>query len=148
MSAARRHAGNDLRVNLTPMIDVVFQLIIFFMVVAQINRHRAVELTPPMIETGAPSRGEPDEAPLVIHVVPLVTPPQYRLDDEVFADTPESLAALARRVGVELSRRAGAAVHVRADRLEAYERVRPAIEAARTGGASEVGLVTTKPGDS
>lgn len=151
MTTRRHKEPPDLRANLTPMIDIVFQLIIFFMVVAQITRHRAVELTPPMIDAGA-SRDDADDntPPIVIHVIPGATAPgapAYRLNDEFFEDHDSGLAALARRVGECIARAPDARVQVRADRLEDYARVRPALQAANEGGATSVGLVTTTPGD-
>ncbi|MCA9281305.1 MAG: biopolymer transporter ExbD [Phycisphaeraceae bacterium] len=149
MSRSAHRLPADLRSNLTPMIDIVFQLIIFFMVVAQITRHRAVELTPPMIEARQNNNDKNKTPPIVIHVIPgasAESAPAYRLNDELFERTDEGLAALARRVAESISREPGAEVHVRADRLEDYARVRPALEAARKGGASTVGLVTVSPG--
>lgn len=143
MLRRRRKDPADLRANLTPMIDIVFQLIIFFMVVAQITRQRAVELTPPMIEIRAGAETDDKEPPVVINVVPGAL--GYRLGDETFDRTERGLAALTQRIGEAIARRPAAAVQVRADRLEDYQRVRPALEAARAAGAPSVGLVTMRP---
>lgn len=149
MTLRKHKEPADLRANLTPMIDIVFQLIIFFMVVAQITRHRAVELTPPMIDSRAGERTDDTIPPIVVHVIPGASAPgapAYRLDDDVFERTEPGLTALARRVAESIARSPEAQVQVRADRLEDYARVRPALQAAHEGGATSVGLVTMSPG--
>ena len=101
-----------------------------------------------MIEARAADKEKDKTPPVVIHVIPGVAAegaPAYRLDDEAFEHTEQGLQALSRRVAESIARNPGAEVHVRAERLEDYARVRPALEAARKGGASTVGLVTQSP---
>lgn len=149
MTSRKHNEPAEIRANLTPMIDIVFQLIIFFMVVAQITRHQAVELTPPMIESRPGEKPDANTPPIVVHVIPGATAsgaPAYRLNDDLFEHTDSGLSALARRIAESIARSPEAQVQVRADRLEEYARVRPALRAAREGGAASVGLVTMSPG--
>ncbi len=55
------------QLNLTPMVDVVLQLVIFFMVGTQfVDSERKVEIVLPQVSQGAPLTETPDE--LVINV--------------------------------------------------------------------------------
>lgn len=47
MSNERDPGRRGLGVNLTPMIDVVFLMIVFFMLVAELSRARAIDAEPP-----------------------------------------------------------------------------------------------------
>ena len=45
-------------INMTPMIDVVFQLLIFFMVCSDMSINDAAQLTLPMVSQAVPDQGE------------------------------------------------------------------------------------------
>ena len=114
-----------------PLIDVIFLLIVFFMLVAQINRHRKLELDLPMLSGEVKSADV--EARIVVEVVP---DGGYRVGTRtVGAD--ELAAALAARRGA-LS---GATVEVRADRAERYERVVPVLRALEEAGFDGADLI-------
>jgi len=68
MQVTKRFHSEELDMNLTPMIDVVFQLIIFFLVVSEIASYDRIEgLTLPMATAATKEERLPDR--LVISVV-------------------------------------------------------------------------------
>jgi biopolymer transport protein ExbD len=142
----------EVRLNMTPLIDVVFLLMIFFLLVAQIQRVARVEMDVPDIASAAAYRTADDDA-LVINVVPTQRVDAeggwYRLGTRTFPGDADGLLALETAV-----RRAAAArglitnapdtaataapdhaVLIRADRAEDYARVEPVL-----GVLSRVGL--------
>lgn len=128
--------------NMTPMIDVVFLLIIFFMLVSQIQRARLVELELPEIQNAA-ATAPPRDAVLVINVVPTGTDtPSYRLGTLEFSGDRAGRSALTRQLVRERERTADPVVLVRADRTEPYERVHPVLQAVSEAGLTRVHLLT------
>lgn len=120
------------RVNVTPMIDVVMVLIVFYLLVGQLAMDRRAAIALP--QTGAGVTESDTTDPIVIGVARdgactlngVSTDPQ-RLPDQLtglLAETP------------------GAPLRVRADRAAAYASVRPVIDALRQIGAGKVELVT------
>lgn len=141
MRSVRRLEPSHVRANLTPMIDVVFLLVIFFMLVAQISRTQLVELDPPEI-ADAVSGEIAGESRLVINVVPGASARDaYRLGVNTFDATQSGAEALSRALGRAIERTREASVYVRADRRESYERVHPALEAVRAAGVPDVRLI-------
>ncbi len=133
-------------VNLTPMIDVVFQLIIFFMLVAQFSSQQAIDLVlPSLTESGADLLDSEGRA--VINVVPAPSTAleggSYRLGTLAFDGSPDGVRRLSSTLGDLLRRDPQVRVLVRADRTEAYERVHPALQAATLAGAQDVDLVVS-----
>jgi len=127
--------------NMTPMIDVVFLLIIFFMLVSQIQRARLVELDLPEIRDAAASV-PPRDSVLVINVIPNNRDAAYRLGSLDFPDDRAGREALVRQLIRERERRDDTVVLVRADRTEPYERVHPVLEAVSEAGLTRVHLLT------
>jgi len=131
-------------VNLTPMIDVVFQLIIFFMLVAQFSSQQAIELVLPRV-TGSLAELVDAENRLVVNVVPLARTASeggaYRVGTRVFQETPEGIRRMSATIGEALGRDPNLRVLVRADRAEACERVHPALQALSLAGARDVELM-------
>ncbi len=135
-AAARDSGGKDFGVNLTPMIDVVFLLIIFFMLVAELTRARSLELDPPRVagqETVAP------DAPLV-QLDTTTDPPRvlapsgwFELDSAGRTALAESLA------GVPEAR-------LLASRGAPFQTLRPVLDALRDAGLQRVDLVVEGEG--
>ena len=141
MRSVRSLEPTHVRANLTPMIDVVFLLVIFFMLVAQISRTQLVELDPPEIERAA-SAEITSQKRLVINVIPGASADDaYRLGVLTFDATESGAASLARALSGAIERTEEAGVYVRADRSESYERVHPALEAVRAAGVGSVRLI-------
>lgn len=118
--------------NMTPMIDVVFLLMIFFMLVAQIQRSRALELDLARIDDAASTELDKQRARIVISVVPTNQGGGILIDGN-----PAPLNAITNAVSLQ----PGAQVEVAAARDEPYDRVAPVLDAARLGGAQRVSLV-------
>lgn len=128
----------------TPLVDIVFLLIIFFMLVAQFARQRAVELEPPVVAQGPAAPIDP-EARLVVHVLPrelaVAAGHDYRFEGVGYGPSEPELADLAAAVSAALAERPDSAVHLRADRAERWTRVRPALGAIAGLGVGKVRLV-------
>ncbi len=132
--------------NLTPMIDVVFQLFIFFLLVAQFSAQQSIELTLPRLAGDARPDEETDPR-AVLNVVPAWRAEEeggdYRLSTRVYRGDDAGLASLGAALAELKARRTGVELLVRADRTEAYERVHPALDAAARAGIARVQIVTT-----
>jgi len=59
MKLVKREPDEGHRMNMTPMIDVVFQLLIFFMLVTEMTQQDKVELTLPRADQATTDEGEP-----------------------------------------------------------------------------------------
>jgi biopolymer transport protein ExbD len=64
MRLAKNRRGNKMEINLTPMIDVTFLLLIFFMTVNQVSKAESERVEPPRL---AGSQDQSDE-PFVIEI--------------------------------------------------------------------------------
>jgi len=121
-------------VNLTPMIDVVMVLIVFFLIVGNLASARYARVDLPdarragLIET---------TDPLVINAVVGSGERVFLVDGvELDESALETLVRAARRD------RPDRPVRIRADRSLTYGEVRPAIEACRRAGVARVWLAT------
>jgi biopolymer transport protein ExbD len=129
-----------LGVNLTPMIDIVFLLIVFFLLTAQLSSQQILEMELPR------TAQEPDpgvsDGPGVLNVVPLAqvggTGGDYRLGTRVFRSTPAGFSALDMELRGLVARDADAVLVVRADRAEDSARVVDAVRAAGRAGIRRV----------
>jgi len=141
-SRVYQRGATGVNANMTPMIDVVFLLIIFFMLVSQIQRARLVDLTLPEIadaKTDEPAR----ESVVVINVVPQDREgAPYRLGTLDFDNDRAGLDGLVRQLVRERERDPQSIVIVRADRTETYERVHPVLQAVSDAGLTRVQLLT------
>ncbi|MEM1423274.1 MAG: biopolymer transporter ExbD, partial [Planctomycetota bacterium] len=120
--------------NLTPMIDVVFLMIVFFMLVAELTRARALEIEPPR-EAGVEAA---EDGTLLIQVDSdgmraLAGERWYALDDAGLGALTERLAGLDR-------------VRLRADRGASYGAPGAVLNAARDAGVRRVELVVETDG--
>lgn len=119
------------RINVTPLIDVVMVLIVFFLMVGHLvlERRGAVDLPPS--RTGAPETGGAARLIVVIR-----GPDRVLLEGEAV-----DRASLARRLGDRLSE--GSVVQVRADRDLPFASIRPVLDACREAGADSVELAAS-----
>jgi biopolymer transport protein ExbD len=100
--------------NLTPLIDVVFLLLVFFMLTSHFIREEAIPLSLPTADSGAPLT-----------------------DEEVIG--PE---ALEDRLRQELRSRANKKIRLRGDRVASLGTTVNVLDAARKAGADGVDIVT------
>lgn len=115
---------------MTPLIDMAFLLIVFFVLVSQVAGAEFVELSLPRPASGA--AGRPDDARrVVVNVLPADggRASGYALGGRRFEPTREGLAGLSAAIGEAMRSSPGTEVNVRADRSTAYSWVRPAMDA-------------------
>jgi biopolymer transport protein ExbD len=55
MRRGKRRASEELEVNLTPMLDVVFIMLIFFIVTSSFVKEAGIDVTPPSAATAEPA---------------------------------------------------------------------------------------------
>ena len=142
MTRKKRQPGG-LTANLTPMIDVVFLLIIFFVLVSQLARAERVELTLPQLRAPAAGVGDEDRE-VVISILPLSHPDADRHWCQVgvrrIIGGRNAVGRLADALADILRDDPGANFTIRAPRDATYERVYPALEACREAGVPEAQL--------
>jgi biopolymer transport protein ExbD len=141
--ARRRRQPGGLSANLTPMIDVVFLLIIFFVLVSQLARAERVELTLPQLLN--PAAGvDDDDREVVVSILPLNHPDAGEYWCQVGVQKIRSgrlaVSRLADALADVLRDSPEANFTIRAPRDMAYERVYPALEACREAGVPEAQL--------
>lgn len=64
----QKHQFEELEMNMTPMIDVVFLLIIFFMLITDMTQQDLEVLTLPKATTAVPDEPDPDDFRPVINI--------------------------------------------------------------------------------
>lgn len=117
--------------NLTPLIDIVFLLLVFFMLTSHFVREQALGIALPESSTGtALERTPPVEVAVDEYGV-------VRIEGRVLA--PEELVAVLRQA---LQGRAEKVVRVRGDRAAALGTAVNVLDAAQEAGAEAVDLVT------
>lgn len=127
----RKKAGQG--INLTPLIDVVFLLLIFFMLTSHFMRDETIPLDLPIATTSTPLEGE------LLQVV-LDNRGQILLKGDVVA--PNLLEV---RLQQELRNRANKRLQIRGDKAALLEAVITVLDAARHAGAEGVDIITREP---
>ncbi|RMF87432.1 MAG: biopolymer transporter ExbD [Nitrospirae bacterium] len=133
MNFRRRETGDDLHVELTPLIDVVFLLLIFFMVTTTFASRSGIGVKLPE----AHAKERPAD-----HVVELTLTKagETYLDRKRVA--PGGLEAALKRLAPA---HAGEVVVIRADREVHHGRVVAAMDAARAAGFRRLAIATRTP---
>lgn len=130
----------DLRFNMTPMIDVVFLLIIFFLLSSHLaRRENNVELALPTAKSGENPWDE-DAPRVTLNVLPdgtLIFAGQTTTLDNLDG----KLVAARQRLGTRTELR------IRADRDVAYRHVSPILDAAARNGIWSVTFAVIGPND-
>ena len=124
--------GSSARVNVTPMIDVVMVLIVFYLLVGQLAMDRRAAIALPATGTGIEETVETD--PIIIGVT--------RDGERSLNGDPIELDRLQAQVSGMLSRSPGTPVRLRADRETPHRFVRPVFNVLRDLGVGRVELVT------
>ena len=158
MSQVHKKGPISPQMNMTPMIDVVFQLIIFFMLVNNIISEEAVQMIVPELENPK-TRELGEEDRITVNIAPQSYDPdrpigdlnipgepslvkvgleQYSLDDiEGVTETLKAVKAANENVEVLL----------RADSGLFYDEVQPVMQAITSAGIVKVNLVAYLPED-
>lgn len=139
-------------INVTPLIDVVMCLIIFFLIVGKLATERGMFVKLP--QTGVGSE-ETSQSVLVITIAKLADAQAMGVKSEtawsalgiavqVDGQPVEDSKALENAVRSRIAEHNNASVQVRADRELAYGSVEPVLRAAGMGGARSVRLATER----
>ena len=124
--------GTSSRVNVTPMIDVVMVLIVFYLLVGQLATDRRARIALPSSATGIEETQRTD--PIVIGVT--IDGTRSLNGDAIELDRLEA------QVSGMLARSPGTPVRVRADKDTPHRFVRPVFNVLRDMGVGNVELVT------
>ncbi len=132
--ARRGTPTSVINANMTPMIDVTFLLIVFFVVVSQIVDRDAVSMDLPAPNHSASGTLEPSEH-VTVNLVPLQNGSISGIVVGGHTIAADSLDELTSIVNTRLQ--GGAVdVHLRADRSTKYSYIHTAIEAIRAVGTT------------
>ena len=132
--------------NLTPLIDVTFLLIVFFVLVSQITNSRiADEIILPKPKHAVSQSDEAlDETHLSLNVIPdsenhgeVIA---YRLGTHDYPPTPRGWSDMIREMKIALHEQPKMILDFRADELTPYDHIFPALKAARTAGVHRLNL--------
>ena len=133
----RRSRGEEPDVNLTPLIDVVFILLIFFMVSTTFQKESQIK-----IELPEASGQPPEEQKKMLEIV-IDAEGRYFIDHQQVVNT--ELATLKRAIQKDVGEQTDLPVVIRADRKTPYESVVRAMDATSQLGLVKMSLATSQP---
>jgi len=133
----RRSRGEEPEVNLTPLIDVVFILLIFFMVSTTFQKESQIKIELPE------ASGEPVEDRKELLEIVIDAEGRYFIDQQQVVNT--ELDTLKRAIQKYLGKQTDLPVVIRADRSTPYESVVRAMDATAQLGLVKMSLATSKP---
>jgi biopolymer transport protein TolR len=137
MGVAVRNEGSKINsnINVTPMVDVMLVLLIIFMVITPMLQNKVnVDLAKVDNPTQMPDADKEDAI-----VVAITRDGGVYLGQDKIATS-----ELGTRVRDKLANTPGKTIFVRADARSQFRAVEDAIDAVRTAGVDEVGLLTNK----
>ncbi|MGI9014032.1 MAG: ExbD/TolR family protein [Phycisphaerales bacterium] len=146
MSAVFKRGTAQMHANLTPMIDVTFLLIVFFVAVSQIVQVENVNMDLPQPDHALTIEPGEDER-IIINVVPdpddLGNIIEYRVGTLSFPPTAEGVDGMINYLIGRYKQQPDIDINLRADRTTHYEYVEPAmsavtIAASRSGEVEQV----------
>jgi biopolymer transport protein ExbD len=133
----RRSRSDEPDVNLTPLIDVVFILLLFFMVSTTFQRESEINIELP--EASAEPVEERDETLEIV----IDAEGHYFIDEQQVVNT--ELETLKQAIEKFLGERSEIPVVIRADRQTPYESVVRAMDATAQLGLLQMSLATSQP---
>jgi biopolymer transport protein ExbD/biopolymer transport protein TolR len=137
MAIAVRNEGSSVNanINVTPMVDVMLVLLIIFMVITPMLQNKvAIDMAKVDNPTAMPDADKEDA------IVVAVT-----RDGGVFlGQNKTAVSELGTQVREKLADKPGKTIYIRADARAQYRAVEDAIDAVRTAGVEDVGLLTQK----
>ena len=137
MAIAVRNEGSKVNsnINVTPMVDVMLVLLIIFMVITPMLQNKVqVDMAKVDNPTAMPDADKEDA------IVVAIT-----RDGGVFLGQDKvAVSELGSRVRDKIADKPGKTIFVRADARAQFRAVEDAIDAVRTAGVEEVGLLTQK----
>jgi len=137
MGIAVRNEGSKVNsnINVTPMVDVMLVLLIIFMVITPMLQNKvAVDMA--KVENPTPMPDADKEDAIVVAIT---------RDGGVFLGQNKiATSELGAKVRDRLADTPGKTIYIRADARAQFRAVEDAIDAVRTAGVDEVGLLTNK----
>jgi len=133
----RQSPGDDPEVNLTPLIDVVFILLIFFMVSTTFQKESEINIELPEA-SGEPLEERKDQLEIIIDANG-----HYFIDEQQVVNT--ELLTLKKAIQKFLGEQRDLPVVIRADRTTPYEAVIRAMDATAQLGLVNMSLATSQP---
>ena len=137
MGVAVRNEGSKVNsnINVTPMVDVMLVLLIIFMVITPMLQNKvAVDMA--KVENPTPMPDADKEDAIVVAIT---------RDGGVFLGQNKiATSELGTKVRDRLADTPGKTIFIRADARAQFRAVEDAIDAVRTAGVDEVGLLTNK----
>ena len=133
----RRSRSDEPDVNLTPLIDVVFILLLFFMVSTTFQRESEINIELP--EASAEPVEEREETLEIV----IDAEGHYFIDEQQVVNT--ELETLKQAIQNFLGERSEIPVVIRADRQTPYESVVRAMDATAQLGLLQMSLATSQP---
>ena len=137
MAISVRNEGGKINsnINVTPMVDVMLVLLIIFMVITPMLQQK-VSVDMAKVENPTPMPDADKEDAIVVAVT---------RDGGVFLGQDHvATSELGAKVRDKLADKPGKTIYIRADARAQYRAVEDAIDAVRTAGVDEVGLLTQK----
>ena len=128
----RHRKKRNLEISITPMIDVVFLLLIFFMVTTTFNKNTALQIT-------LPESGSKELAPRKLLVLSIDSKSQYYLNEQPLADN--KLSTLTHSLASVFKDKEQALV-INADALAPYQAVVNALDIAGRVGFVQITFAT------
>lgn len=125
----RRHSSPG--PNLTPLIDIVFLLLVFFMLTSHFVQEQSIDIELPVAESGD-AVGEDSRLEVVI-----ASDGRLLMNDHFIEE-----ASLQEVLREELEKRNDKVVRIRGDRASSLGRTVTVLDAARRAGASGVDIVS------
>ena len=138
MAIAKRNEGAKVNanINVTPMVDVMLVLLIIFMVITPMLQNK-VNVDLAQSTTATPMDDANKEDAVVVAIT---------RDSRVYlGQNQTTLANLGPAVTDELQNKTSKIVYFRADSRAHYGTVMDAIDAVRTAGVEEIGMLTQQP---
>jgi len=137
MGIAVRNEGSKVNsnINVTPMVDVMLVLLIIFMVITPMLQNK-VQIDMAKVENPTSMPDADKEDAIVVAVT---------RDGGVFlGQNKTSVEQLGVQVREKMADKPGKTIYIRADARAQYRAVEDAIDAVRTSGVEDVGLLTQK----
>lgn len=136
----------DAEMDMTPMVDIVFQLLIFFMVTASFSTQKSMEVPKPKDDRPSPT-AIPEEDPPVALTIIVEPSGSFRIEsddggDEEAPSEQELIVKLTQHKRTAAADGSNMSVLVKANGEAPHFRVVMAIDAAASAGFGKVGLQT------
>ena len=137
MGIAVRNEGTKVNsnINVTPMVDVMLVLLIIFMVITPMLQSK-VQINMAQVDNPTSMPDADKEDAIVVAVT--------RSGDVFIGQNKTAISELGVQVREKLADKPGKTIYIRADARAQYRAVEDAIDAVRTAGVEDVGLLTQK----